>query len=210
MNPRITLAILATIFLITIASHAEAGPTSAKEARDAPVFDVASVPAYPTDGNGNAVDRRSSRSLVRAANGGAGSGIVRSKKTGATARVASRYAGVFQSYVDALEARGAAIYYMGGKRPGRCWEGSQHPCGTALDVCQDWRGHVSAVRDCALPGPVEMAAIAKSVGLFEGGVWCGRPDYGHVQVVPTGTVCAARGTFGPRRHRVADRTGGRL
>lgn len=124
------------------------------------------------------------------------SGIVRSGKTGATARVAARYAARFQAYIDDLEAHGARVYYMGGIRPGHCSEGSQHPCGKALDVCQDWRGHVSAARDCNLPGPVEMAAIARSHGLFEGGVWCRNPDYGHAQVDRTGSECVARGTSG--------------
>lgn len=109
-------------------------------------------------------------------------GIVRSKKTGRTAKVAARYRDRFQNYIDDLEAHGATIWYMGGFRHGRCSEAHQHPCGAALDVCQDWRGHVSWHRDCHLPHPNEMAAIAARHGLFEGGLWC-QGDYGHAQVL---------------------------
>jgi len=152
---------------------------------------------------GRAAPETKSTAAVAAPAVEAGSGVVRSGKTGATARVSPRWSGVFQAYVDDLEARGAAVYYMGGYRRGRCSVGSQHPCGSALDVCQDHRGHVSGARNCNLPGPVEMAAIASRHGLFEGGVWCRRPDYGHVQAIASGSVCEARGSSGllaARRH----------
>ncbi|HEY6032050.1 MAG TPA: hypothetical protein VIU44_15875, partial [Gaiellaceae bacterium] len=94
--------------------------------------------------------------------------------------MAVRYVARFQAYVDDLEAHGAKVWYMGGIRRGRCSESSQHPCGSALDVCQDWRGHVSGARDCHLPRPPEMAVIAAAHGLEEGGIWC-NSDYGHAQ-----------------------------
>lgn len=135
----------------------------------------------------------------------AGAGIVRSGKTGATARVALRYVGVFQAYIDDLEAHGAAVYYMGGIRRGHCSNASQHPCGSALDVCQDWRGHVSAARDCHLPRPQEMAAIAARHGLEEGGIWC-HSDYGHAQAQPSAGRCPTRryatGSWGTGTTRV--------
>lgn len=145
---------------------------------------------------------RSQKASPRPSYGLSAPGLVRSKKTGATARVAARYRDRFQAYVDDLEAHGAEVFYMGGIRKGRCSEGSQHPCGKALDVCQDWRGHVSAARDCHLPGPVEIAAIARRHGLYEGGVWCRNPDYGHAQVDRTGSECVARGSWGHGTTRV--------
>lgn len=125
-----------------------------------------------------------------------GSGQIVSHKTGAKARVSPRYAARFQAYVDALEAAGASVYYMGGYRPGQCSAGSQHPCGKALDVCQDSRGHVSGEKDCHLPSPAEMVRIAEANHLHEGAVWCKNPDYGHAQVDKTGSDCPARGVVG--------------
>ena len=143
-------------------------------------------------------------SLGLDANGNRAEGVVRSGKTGATARVSPRYAARFQAYVDDLEAHGAAVYYMGGLRRGRCSNASQHPCGSALDVCQDYRGHVSGARDCHLPHPVEMAAIAARHGLEEGSVWC-HSDYGHAQIHPSAGACSYRryatGSWGHGRVR---------
>lgn len=118
-------------------------------------------------------------------------GTVVSRKTGATARVSPRYAAQFQAYVDDLEAHGAVIYYMGGYRPGVCAPASLHPCGKALDVCQDYRGHVSGHKNCNLPSPSGMARIAAQHGLFEGGLWC-NSDYGHAQVTSTAKACSSR------------------
>lgn len=108
-----------------------------------------------------------------------GDGVVRSHKTGATAAVSPRYASIFQSYVDDLETRGAAVRFMGGYRKGSCGSGSQHPCGMALDICQFSRGVVDP--RCNLPHRQEMASIAAAHGLFEGGLWC-HSDYGHAQI----------------------------
>jgi hypothetical protein len=113
---------------------------------------------------------------------GADADVIRSKKTGVTAHVAQKYAAEFQAYIDAIEAEGAAIHYMTGVRKGRCSvPRSKHPCGMALDVCQDARGKVSRMRNCRLPPPARLAAIAKQFGLIEGGGWC-NSDYGHVEV----------------------------
>ena len=113
-------------------------------------------------------------------------GTVRSAKTGATAQVSAQYAGLFQAYVDDLEAHGAKVKFMGGWRRGRCASYSLHPCGKALDVCQLSWGRVDA--SCHLPSPTIMAAIAKQHGLFEGGQWC-HSDYGHAQVGETAAPC---------------------
>lgn len=113
-------------------------------------------------------------------------GLVRSKKTGATARVAPQYAGLFQSYINDLEAAGASVRFMGGYRPGRCWSGGMHPCGKALDVCQYARGVVD--RRCNLPVESIMAKIAERNGLFEGGLWCSG-DRGHAQVGVSAAPC---------------------
>jgi hypothetical protein len=113
-------------------------------------------------------------------------GIVRSKKTGATAHVAPRNRQAFQVLIDRLEYDyGAAVYYMGGWRAGSCSLASQHPCGGALDICQDSRGHVSGARDCKLPPPAAFHALVRELGLYDGSVWC-NGDYGHVQVKDSG------------------------
>lgn len=135
----------------------------------------------PSDDMSGRAHRRRARSA--SAPEAAGVGIVRSGKTGATARVSGRYAGKFQAYIDALEARGAVIRFMGGIRPGHCSNRSLHPCGMALDVCQTARGVVD--RRCRMPGRKAAVALAASLGLVEGGRWC-HSDYGHVQAKETG------------------------
>ena len=106
-------------------------------------------------------------------------GNVVSHKTGATARVSPQYAARFQAYIDAIEATGASVRFMGGTRRGRCSSSSMHPCGKALDVCQTGRGRVDA--RCHLPSRHELARIAAAHGLVEGGRWQ-HSDYGHAQV----------------------------
>lgn len=118
-----------------------------------------------------------------------GPGKVCSRKTGVCVHVAASHSADFQAYIDDLEQNhGATIYYMGGYRPGPCANYSLHPCGLALDVCQDYRGHVSGHKNCHLPGPHELATIAAAHGLFEGGQWC-HSDYGHAQVGVTAAKC---------------------
>ena len=124
------------------------------------------------------------------ANGNNAVGIVKSRKTGALARVGTAYAARFQAYIDDLEANyGARVLFMGGTRPGRCSRSSEHPCGKALDVCQHRRGVVD--RRCNLPGRDALGKIAASHGLFEGGRWC-NSDYGHAQVGVTVGACGNR------------------
>jgi hypothetical protein len=124
-------------------------------------------------------------------------GIIRSGKTGATARVAARHRAVFQAYIDAVEATGARLLFIGGVRRGHCKPGSQHPCGMAIDLCQIRRGVVD--RRCKLPRPAALAGIAARHGLSEGAVWCASPDYGHAQIQRTGSTCQA--VAGPTRKR---------
>ncbi len=137
-----------------------------------------------------------------------GSGLVVSHKTGARAHgLDPKHAHLFQAVINALEDAGASIYYMGGWRPGRCSIGSQHPCHWALDICQDSRGHVSGLKDCHLPLPVDFHRIVRAAGLYEGSVWC-NTDYGHVQVKPSGGNCGPRGYVGDgKRHYYASMTG---
>ncbi len=119
-----------------------------------------------------------------------GNGIVRSHKTGATARVSPQYSHLFQAYINDLESAGASIYYMGGYRRGPCSARSMHPCGKALDVCQDARDRVSGHKNCHLPGRQQLAAIAARHGLFEGGQWC-HGDMGHAQVGVSAAACGS-------------------
>jgi hypothetical protein len=146
---------------------------------------------------GARVVRRRSRLAHLDANA---NGIVRSHKTGATAHVSPRYASRFQAYVNDLEAHGAAIKFMGGYRKGRCWAGGQHPCGKALDVCQLGRGRVD--HSCDLPSRAQIASIAASHGLFEGGQWC-RSDYGHAQIGITAGACGSPLSARSHRRRIA-------
>ena len=131
------------------------------------------------------------------ANGNAGC-YVHSNKTHARARVGCANVAKFQAYIDDLEANhGAMVYDLGGIRPGHCSAGHQHPCGKALDVCQLRRGVVSG--RCHLPGRAQLASIASSHGLFEGGRWC-NSDYGHVQVDVSAAACGDGGTVLAQRH----------
>lgn len=132
--------------------------------------------------------------VVVDANGSPATGVVVSKKTGASARVSPQYAAAFQAYIDDLESGGASIRFMGGIRRGSCHAASLHPCGKALDVCQTARGRVD--RRCHLPAPSTLAQIASRHGLFEGGRWC-HSDYGHVQVGVTAAACGS--TLSARR-----------
>jgi hypothetical protein len=146
------------------------------------------------------------RHAVRDANGNIAHSLVtiRSRKTGASARVDSRYASEFQSYIDDLEDRGAVIRFMGGFRRGHCSSASLHPCGRALDICQRARGRVDA--HCKLPGRSTLASIASSHGLFEGGRWC-NSDYGHAQVGVTAEACSTSHVASARRGLLATRHG---
>jgi hypothetical protein len=120
-------------------------------------------------------------------------GKVTSRKTGAYTHVSAKFQPQAQAYIDDLEQNhGATIYYLGGYRRGRCSIGHQHPCGTALDVCQDRRAHVSGAKDCHLPPPATIVRVASAHGLYEGARWCDS-DYGHVQLRPSGGHCTPTG-----------------
>lgn len=197
---RISRTILIALAIATLPFQAQAhrGATTTKT----PV-DVAAAPAYPTVGPDRplAGDRRAAshrrgagRTARHSRDGAKGhlgpslgeSGIVRSSKTGAIARVAPRYAAVFQAYIDDLEAGGATVRFMGGYRPGPCASWSEHPCGKALDVCQLARGVVDS--RCHLPSRTVMIEIANRHGLQEGGEWCNN-DKGHAQIDRTAARC---------------------
>ncbi len=115
-----------------------------------------------------------------------GSGIVRSRKTGATARVSPRFAPIAQAVVDDLERGGATIRFMGGYRRGPCWSGRLPPCGLAVDLCQTARGIVDG--RCNLPSRAVEAKIAAAHGALSGGVWCNQ-DRGHIQLGQTAGAC---------------------
>lgn len=207
-----------------IASPAEAHRSYRTAPSVAPKIDVAAIPAYPIEQSTKgyrhtrqigtrarkAVREASAPIQAEQANPGPrplDSGVIRSEKTGATARVDSAYQAKFQALLDDFEAHGATVYYMGGRRPGHCSLGSQHPCGWAVDFCQDYRGHVSGARDCNLPRPAEFHALVRAHGLYDGSVWCST-DYGHVQAKDSGGCNnVARGSWGHGRVRLASMTG---
>jgi hypothetical protein len=122
-------------------------------------------------------------------------GVIHSSKTKATATVATNMRAAFQDFLDDIElSYGASVSYMGGIRAGRCGLGSQHPCGWAVDFCQDWRGHVGAVRDCKLPQPELWHRIVRAHRLYDGSVWNSQ-DYGHVQAKDSGSNNNPRGNW---------------
>src|SRR5262245_7744916 len=124
------------------------------------------------------------------ANGNSASGCQVVSKTGAKATVGCAHVAKFQAYIDDLENNhGAKLYFLGGTRRGRCWSGSMHPCGKALDTCQLKRGVVHS--KCRLPDRSSLAVIASRHGLFEGGQWC-HSDYGHAQVGVSAEACNSR------------------
>ncbi len=198
---RLALAVLAALTVASLSSNAEARPGTKwyQKVHSAPAFDVAAVPPYPTTempgiaagkrGRGatkasrtGARSHRVAKASQRAPEGGYRPGVVRSGKTGKTARVDPRHAAKFQAYIDDLENNyGARVLFMGGGRAGSCGLANQHACGggQALDVCQYSWGVVD--RRCGLPSPARLARIARDHGLYEGAEWC-RPDTGHVQV----------------------------
>lgn len=199
--------------LLSAAAAALLVGLTAPAVKAAPLVDVAAIPAYaPSDGPeaarpalraaGRAAKglrtarhgRGGGKASLRASPGESGTGIVRSVKTGATARVAPRYAPRFQAYVDDLEAHGAAVRFMGGYRGGPCAPPRhKHPCGMALDVCQLARGVVDG--RCGLPPPATVSVIARRHGLTEGAIWCST-DYGHVEAGASAGGCASKGPRG--------------
>ena len=131
--------------------------------------------------------------------------VVRSGKTGAIARVAAAHRAAFQAYVDALEATGSRVLFMGGIRRGRCrLPRHKHPCGLALDVCQLGRDVVDP--RCHLPSRATMISLARAHGLMEGGAWC-HGDRGHAEWITKRQAGAcSRSLVAKRRARRARRT----
>ena len=128
------------------------------------------------------------RTPDRAPEAGTVAGVVRSHKTGATARVSPSFAPVAQAVVDALEARGAVIRFMGGYRRGPCANYSLHPCGYAIDLCQTRRGVVDP--RCNMPSRAAENEIARAHGAYSGGEWCNQ-DRGHIQKLATASKCGS-------------------
>ena len=214
---RVTLAALA-VATIALTTPAEARRHPAPQRTTyAPTFDAAMFPAYPAERQARTRHTRSRVARYRAKPlwaahhsrenrgthrrpslqahglaepGDAGSGIVRSHRTGAIAHVGARFAHLFQAYVDDLEQNyGAIVKFMGGWRQGRCSSSSQHPCNKALDVCQTGRDRVDG--RCLLPGRSTLIAVAAKHGLQEGGQWC-HGDMGHTQVDPSSGPCGSQ------------------
>lgn len=189
------------MLVVTLASPAQAkghNEVQCQPDNSGRVICGSSVAVQPSHTERKAHRRTRAKAIAVDANGSAAaSGIVVSKKTGATARVGAQYAAAFQAYVDDLENGGAAVHFMGGIRRGSCSNRHMHPCGRALDVCQLSRGRVD--RRCNLPGPAVAAAMAEKHGLFEGGRWC-HSDYGHVQAGVSAAACGERSLAARRRH----------
>ncbi len=97
---------------------------------------------------------------------------------GVTAKVNPKYRARFQCLVDALEANGYRISFMGGYRNSKIAGTdvvSKHAFGNALDVNQTARNRVKGAL------PKNASALAKQCGLFHGAQW-GDPDAGHFEV----------------------------
>ena len=217
----LTAFAIATIALTTPAEARRHHAAKSEPARlSTPGPDVAATPAYPTQDQIRAPGGRATAASRRRNGAGghrearearkvtpeprqaeSGSGIVRSGKTGATARVSPRFQPIAQAVVDDLEARGAVIKFMGGYRKGPCWSGGLHPCGLAIDLCQTGRGIVD--RRCNLPSKAVEASVAAAHGALSGAIWC-NGDRGHVQLGQTAGPCgsnlyAAVGEFQAKR-----------
>jgi hypothetical protein len=122
--------------------------------------------------------------------------------SGATACVASRAVAAFQSFVNALEATGYRIDFMGGWRAhGSCRACNMHPRGLAIDINQTGRNRVTR----RLPAGV--TALAAQYGLLHGAVW-DHADAGHFELLsesPTRYAYASADGIVSRkgRHRTA-------
>ena len=217
--------ILATLGVTIVLSATAEAHHRQRVQSDAPrgTVDVAAIPAYPVEGTNSSQrlprhlathGRKASRMASRptesdTANPGPsmpeiGSGIVRSRKTGATAHVSASFAAVAQAVVDDLEQNhGAVIKFMGGYRRGPCASWSLHPCGLAIDLCQLSRGVVDS--RCNMPSRAVEEQVARAHGAYSGGEWCSQ-DRGHIQAKETASPCghnlyAAVSTF-KHRHRI--------
>lgn len=96
-------------------------------------------------------------------------------KSGAVATVSHSAVAAFQCLVNALEAQGYPIKFMGGWRARGSVRGSLHPAGLALDINQHSR---NVTRPRMPPNEV---ALANACGLISGAQWR-RGDSGHFQL----------------------------
>jgi hypothetical protein len=225
MNLNRIIILTTSAFLISTA--AQARPLAKPMGGNIPVTQFCGLLVCPSDANGTpAAVAEPVRLRGKRLKGHAGgptnrsasqrppngeSGVVRSGKTGATARVSPRFQPIAQAVVDDLEARGATIRFMGGYRKGPCWPGGLHPCGLAIDLCQTARGIVD--RRCNLPSRAVEASVAAAHGALSGGIWC-HQDRGHIQLGQTAGACggnlyaavreyqAKRHAPGRRHHRI--------
>lgn len=101
-------------------------------------------------------------------------GQIRSR-SGATAQVATSATYQFQCLVNALDAQGYPIKFMGGWRKRGSVRHSLHPSGLALDINQYSR-NVTRPRM-----PTNEIALANSCGLISGRQWR-HADSGHFQL----------------------------
>lgn len=96
-------------------------------------------------------------------------------KSGVTAQVAAAALGPLQCVVDALEAAGYPVRFLGGWRARGSVRGSLHPMGMALDINQ-------VARNRTVPRmPASEIAIARACGAVSGAQWA-HGDSGHFQV----------------------------
>lgn len=101
-------------------------------------------------------------------------GTVRSRH-GATAQVADSSTSQFQCLVNALDAQGYPVRFMGGYRKHGSVRASLHPLGLALDINQTSRNRTTP----RMPG--NEIALANSCGLISGRQWR-HADSGHFQL----------------------------
>ena len=206
---QISRSILAALAVATIALSVPALAHTHRTAQFGPspgFIDAAAIPAYPADHQARTTHTHRQAHSHRVASttstyrsddedsraeqpsvGVSGGGIVRSHKTGATARVSVAFASTAQAVVDDLEQNyGAAIKFMGGYRRGPCASWSLHPCGLAIDLCQLARGVVDG--RCNMPSRAIEEKVARAHGAYSGGEWCNN-DRGHIQAKETAAPC---------------------
>lgn len=130
------------------------------------------------------------RSNVESTISSIGNGIVRAA-SGATAHVASSATAAFQCVINALEAQGYPVKFMGGYANGGHIRHSLHYSGLALDVNQLARG----VTRPSMPS--NEISLANSCGLVSGAQWANN-DSGHFQL--GGYAGNGRTHYASRRH----------
>jgi hypothetical protein len=108
-------------------------------------------------------------------------------RSGATACVAYAAASAMQGFVNALEATGYRIDFMGGWRShGSCRRCDMHPRGLAIDINQIGRNRVTR------RFPPGVTALAERYGLLHGAIWP-HADTGHFELLSASPSRYARG-----------------